>query len=416
MTAGAQTAAVERRAMERADELATFTEEPGRITRAYGTPPLVRAAETVRGWMERAGMAVRVDAVGNVIGRLEPAGASAGTLVLGSHIDSVRNAGRYDGPLGVIVAIAAVEALRERGASLPHAIELVAWIDEEGLRYVTSYLGSRVYTGLFEAAELEETDADGIPLRDAVAAQGGDPGAIMDAVRATGDLLGYLEVHIEQGPVLQAKDLPLGVVTSIAGQSRGHVRFVGEAGHAGTVPMDLRRDALCGAAEMLLEIERLAKSVPGLIGTVGQISARPSAGNVIPGEAAVSFDVRHQDDARRTGAVEELRRFAEQVGERRGLDVDWQTLQEHPAVPCAERLREGLSAAIAARGGTPHEMLSGAGHDAVSMAHLTDVAMLFVRCKDGISHNPAESVREDDVAAAIDVTAAFLERFAPVGA
>jgi allantoate deiminase len=413
MSDGAQAIESAQRTLARADVLAALTEEPGRITRAYGTPSLVRAVAAVSEWMEGAGMTVRTDAVGNAISRWEPAGESAGTLVLGSHVDSVRNAGRYDGPLGVLVAIAAVEALRERGVELPFAVEVVAFVDEEGLRYVTSYLGSRVYVGLFDAAELDELDADGVPLRDAVRQQGGDPDGIADAGRASDDLLGYVEVHIEQGPVLQAEGLPLGVVTSIAGQSRGLVRFVGRAGHAGTVPMHLRQDALCGASELVLAIERLAQERDGLIGTVGQISARPSAGNVIPGDATVSFDVRHQDDAQRRQAVADLRALAEQICERRKLALDWQTLQEHPAVPCAERLAGGLGAAIEQTGGTLHAMPSGAGHDAVSMAELTDVAMLFVRCKDGISHHHDESVQEDDVAAAIDVTATFLERFVP---
>ncbi len=413
MSGAAQAIASAQRTLARADVLAALTEEPGRITRAYGTPSLVRAVAAVSEWMHGAGMTVRTDAVGNAIGRWEPAGESAGTLVLGSHVDSVRNAGRYDGPLGVLVAIAAVEALRERGVELPFSIEVVAFVDEEGLRYVTSYLGSRVYTGLFDVAELDELDSDGVSLRDAVREQGGDPDAIAGAARARDDLLGYVEVHIEQGPVLQAEGLPLGVVTSIAGQSRGLVRFVGRAGHAGTVPMHLRQDALCGASELVLAIERLAQERDGLIGTVGQIWARPSAGNVIPGDATISFDVRHQDDAQRRQAVADLRSLAEQICERRKLALDWQTLQEHPAVPCAERLAGGLGAAIEQTGGTLHAMSSGAGHDAVSMAELTDVAMLFVRCKDGISHHPDESVQEDDVAAAIDVTATFLERFVP---
>jgi allantoate deiminase len=401
------------RTMARADTLATLTEEPGRITRPYGTPSLVRAADDVSTWMQDAGMTVRADAVGNVIGRWEPTDASAGTLVLGSHIDSVRNAGRYDGPLGVLVAIAAVEQLRARDVGLTYAVEIVAFVDEEGLRYVTSYLGSRVYTGLFDVVELDEVDGDGVALRDAVRAQGGDPDAIAAAGRATDDLLGYVEVHIEQGPVLQAENLPLGVVTSIAGQSRGLVRFAGRAGHAGTVPMRLRQDALCGAAELVLAIERMATERDGLIGTVGQISAAPSAGNVIPGESTISFDVRHQDDELRQRACAELRLLAEDISGRRGLLLDWQTLQQHPAVPCAEKLTDALGTAIEASGGTAHAMPSGAGHDAVSMAELTDVAMLFVRCRDGISHHPDESVQLTDVAAAIDVTATFLEHFVP---
>jgi allantoate deiminase len=401
------------RTMARIDRLAALTEEPGAITRPYGTASLSAAADMVAAWMETAGMTVRTDAVGNVIGTWNAGASTRQTFVLGSHIDSVRNAGRFDGPLGVLVAIAAVETLGQRSVQPRFAVEIVAFIDEEGLRYRTSYLGSRVYAGIFDESELDEVDENGIALRSAIQAAGGDPDALAAASRDPLDLIGYLEVHIEQGPVLQEEGIPVGVVTSIAGQSRGLVRFVGRAGHAGTVPMGLRQDALCGAAEFILEVETQAREHPGLIGTVGQISATPSAGNVIPGEATVSYDVRHQDDRERRDACARLRGIAEAICTRRGLELDWQSLQEHSAVPSSERLAAGLEAAVAAVGGTPHAMPSGAGHDTVSMSEITDVAMLFVRCKDGISHHPDESVEEADVAAAIEVTARFLEEFEP---
>lgn len=402
--------------MERADVLAGFTEERGRITRPYGTSSLLDARDAVREWMQEAGLTIRQDAVGNLIGRCEPRAGSNTTFVLGSHIDSVRDAGRYDGPLGVLVALAAVEELRARDQSLPFAIEVVAFIDEEGLRYHASYLGSRVFAGILPEAELAIRDADGVPLADSVRVMRGDPECLAEAARDADDLIGYCEVHIEQGPVLEAEGLPLGTVTSIAGQSRGTVTFRGRAGHAGTVPMDLRHDALCAAAELVLAVEALARDWPGLVATVGQIAVSPGAGNVIPGQATLSFDVRHQDDERRVAACRTLQERAADIARVRGMEADWQTIQQHPATPSASHLIDLLSEAAESVTGTARRMASGAGHDAVSMSHLTDVVMLFVRCRGGVSHHPDESVQQSDVAAAIDALAAFLTLLAREGA
>ncbi len=399
------------RIMECADRLGECTETPGEITRGYGTPALVQARGLVQRWMVDAGLTVRCDEVGNLVGRYE--GDGPGTFVLGSHIDSVCNAGRYDGPLGVLVAIAAVERLYARGERLPFALEVVAFVDEEGLRYHASYLGSRVYAGIFDATELETVAADGRSLAEAVRAMGGDPERLGDARRDPSDLLGYVEVHIEQGPVLEAEDLPVGVVTSIAGQSRGTVTFAGLAGHAGTVPMELRHDALCAASEVVLEIERLAREWDGLVGTVGQHVAGPGAGNVIPDRVVMSFDVRHQDEARKAEACRLLAERAREVGARRGVEVVWETIQEHAAVPSSARLVELLCEASEAVTGTARRMSSGAGHDTVSMAHLTpEVAMLFVRCAGGVSHHPDECVTEADVAVAVEVVDGLLDRLA----
>jgi allantoate deiminase len=402
--------------MERADALAACTDEPGRITRAYGTPALVEARELVRGWMEQAGMAVRQDAIGNLVGRYEADEPGRRAFALGSHIDSVRNAGRYDGPLGVLAAIACVQDLHEAGERLPFAVEVVAFADEEGLRYHAGYLGSRVYAGLFDEAELETTDADGVPLADAVRAMGGDPRALAAARRDGTELLGYCELHIEQGPLLEAEGLAVGVVTSIAGQSRGTVRFVGEAGHAGTVPMALRHDALCAAAELVLAVEATARETGGLVATVGQGVIAPGAGNVIPGEVTLSFDVRHQDDALKAQACRALEREASEIARRRGLTVEWRTIQEHPATPCSAALVAALREAARAVAGSGRLLSSGAGHDPVSMAHITDVVMLFMRCRGGISHHPDESVETGDVALAIDTLLRFLRRLDLQGA
>jgi len=368
------------------------------ITRWYGSRSLVEAADLVAGWMEEAGLAVRRDAVGNVIGRR---GDGEGTFALASHIDTVRDAGRYDGPLGVLLAIEAAAAV---GGEPAFALEVVAFADEEGGRFPLTYLGSRGWAGDLTSDDVELQNGLGERLGDAARAMGGDPGAIA-ARSAPADLLGYLEVHIEQGPVLQEHDLPVGIVTAIAAQSRGIADFRGTAGHAGNTPMRLRRDALAGAAELVLEVERTASATDGLTATVGWIGNEPNVGNVIPGHTRVTYDVRHQNDPTRDRARDELEAAARAIAERRGLALDWRRRDDLPSVPMSPRLRALL--AEAAPGAI--ELGSGAGHDAVTAARLTpEVAMLFVRCKDGISHNPAESVRMDDVAVALEVINRFL--------
>jgi allantoate deiminase len=287
---------------------------------------------------------------------------------------------------------------------------VVGFADEEGLRYHTAYLGSKVLAGAFDPQYLALADAEGIVMADAIRAFGGDPGALHLDQRSGHDLLGYCEVHIEQGPVLEARDLPVGVVSAISGQARLSVGFRGEAGHAGTVPMSMRRDALCAAAEFALAVEALARGKEGLVATLGQLAVEPGASNVIPGRATLSLDVRHMDDAMREQATGQLREEAGQIAGRRRVTLDWQLLQQHPSVPCSPDLTERLARAVEETLGRPALRLpSGAGHDAVTMSGLTQVAMLFVRCKGGVSHNPAESVQVEDVAVAIEVMGRFLE-------
>src|SRR6478672_3608064 len=306
--------------LERADALAACTEEPGRLTRRFATPALAQAGDLVLGWMRDAGMTAGRDAIGNIAGRWASPGlpSAAPTLLLGSHLDTVRDAGRYDGMLGVLVALAVVESRRERGR-LPFAIEVLGFADEEGVRYGTAYLGSSVVAGTFDRSALDRRDADGIAMADAIAAFGGDPAALETARRDPADLLGYVEVHIEQGPVLEAEDLPVGVVTGIAGRTRAEVVFTGVAGHAGTVPMALRRDALAGAAEWIGAVEARGRAVEGLVATVGEATVAPGASNVIPGRVALSVDVRHRDDPVRDASVADLRARAEATAAARGL-------------------------------------------------------------------------------------------------
>jgi allantoate deiminase len=402
--------------MERCDILGSFSEEPTRLTRPFATPSMRRANAVVSEWMRSAGMSVQQDAIGNLIGRYEasPSIAGAKTLLLGSHLDSVRDAGKYDGPLGVMVALACVERLRERGERLPFAIEVIGFADEEGLRYQSAYIGSRAITGTFDLKVLRLKDTEGIPMIDALRAFVGsvDLQALTTPRWQDGELLGYNEIHIEQGPVLEARSLPVGVVSAIAGQSRITVLFTGVAGHAGTVPASLRHDALCAASEFVLAVEALARSTSGLMATVGQLSVQPGASNVIPGQVTLSLDVRHQDDAIRLDACRYLEERMREIAHARSVSFTWQVLQEHRAVPCDQHLQQLWAQAIEQSGYSLLSLPSGAGHDAAVLAELTPIAMLFVRCRAGISHNPAESVTHEDVAVSIKVVERFLHNLA----
>ena len=393
------TSAAARLALQRADELAGFTEEPGRITRPLASPSLAAAMARLREWMEGAGMETRSDALGNLAGRR---GGPGPALMMGSHLDSVADAGRYDGILGVLVGLAVVEALDD---DVP--IELVAFADEEGLRFQSTFLGSRAFVGRLEPDELNLEDPDGVTLGDAIEGPLGDP--LYEGARA------YFEVHIEQGPVLEAAGLPLGVVTAIAGQTRFNLAFDGHAGHAGTTPMDLRRDALAAAAEFVLAAERLANDTPGLVATVGEIGIPHGACNVIPGRVEATLDIRHQDDGVRERAIAILQDEVQAICERRAITASWSVIAAHGATPCTPELVARLAEAVAATGVEVRELPSGAGHDAVTMAGVTDIAMLFVRNAGGISHHPDESVEEADVALAIEAATRFVTALARSG-
>jgi len=389
-----------RAVMERCDILATCSEEPGAITRPFATESMRRVNELVRGWMGEAGMTVTHDNVGNLRARYE--GSGSDVLLLGSHLDSVRDAGRYDGPLGVMVAIAAVQALHDAGTRLPFAIEVLAFADEEGLRFGATYLGSRALAGRLGEEDLRRQDPEGVTMAEAIRAFGGDPERIGDDRWSVERPLGYVEVHIEQGPVLEGLDLPVGVVSAINGQSRYELTFTGEAGHAGTVPMDRRRDALVAAALFVTVVDQ---NEPDLVATVGKLSVRPGAANVIPGEVTLTLDVRSPRDAQRREWCEKFLGVAAEIGRRRNVGVTVAPISERAAVQCSPRINSLLRQAI---GEGAVEVSSGAGHDGVYMSEMTDIGMLFVRCKGGVSHNPAESVEEADVAVAIDVLSRFL--------
>ena len=382
--------------MHRCDELGLITDEPGKLTRTFASPAMRRTNQLVGSWMREAGLQVREDAAFNLLGRWNSPQRGAKTFLLGSHLDTVRDAGKYDGPLGVLAALAVVQLLRERGARLPFNLEVAGFSDEEGVRYQTTYLGSRALAGTLTAADLARIAEK----------------QIVKARRNKNEFLGYAEVHIEQGPVLEQHDLPVGVVTAIAGQSRLRVEFHGVAGHAGTVPMNLRRDALVGAAEFVALVSSVASQKPGLVATVGQISAAPGASNVIPGHVTLTLDVRDQNDSRRQAAVNLLRTKAQAIAKRRGLKLVWTPVQQTVAVQCDKVLTRIFSRCVAQHGLEVLKLPSGAGHDAAALSAICPVAMLFVRCKGGISHNPAESVRTADVGTAVEVLADFVQALA----
>jgi allantoate deiminase len=400
--------------MERADLLARCSDEPGQITRLFGTPAHASAIGIVSGWMKAAGMTVRRDAIGNLIGRYDGGDHDTPALLLGSHVDTVRDAGRYDGVLGVLAAVAVVEAMHAAGRGPQVPLEVVAFADEEGARFGTAFLGSSVLAGRFDRADLSRMDADGISLEEAIREFTGDPAGLGGAARAPESIAGYAEVHIEQGPLLEERGLPLGIVSAISGQTRAALRITGVAGHAGTVPMELRRDALGAAAEIVLAAEALARETAGLVATVGRLTVLPGAPNVIPGAAEFTLDVRHPDDAERTTAVARVRESADRVAAMRGVELSWEELHNEDAVRCDPLLTDLMTGAARAAAGTePLNLPSGAGHDAAVMAAVAPVAMLFVRCAGGVSHHPGESVAEADVALAVDALGRFVEDFDP---
>ena len=403
-----ETRALGVRAQAMIDELAAITAEPGKVMRLYLTPEHKRAADLVDGWMGNAGLTVRMDSAGTVHGLLAAARSgdlAAKRLLVGSHIDTVIDAGRYDGTFGVVAGILAAEQIRARGIALPFALEILAFGDEEGVRYPTTLMSSSALAGSLNAGVLEMTDAAGVTLRSALAAFGVDPERLTAEAYRRDDLIGYLEVHIEQGPVLEQAGQPLGVVTAIASQGRYRAHVRGEAGHAGTVPMAARNDALAGAAEIIAAVEDVARagSRSSLVGTVGEIVVAPGASNVIPGRAEFSIDVRATDDDTRLAAIAEIRQQAREIGQRRALAVAIETVHEKPVVLCSPRLMTAIAAAVrSVTGDAPPELMSGAGHDGQAMIHVTDIGMIFVRCRAGVSHNPLEFVSIDDMGLSVE--------------
>jgi N-carbamoyl-L-amino-acid hydrolase len=392
------------RILDMADRLAQWSEMQGGLTCTYFSKAHQAVAQELRTWMRSAGLRAEIDAVGNVVGRCESTAPGARTLIVGSHYDTVANAGRYDGRLGILTALIVAEELVRARRQLPFHLEVIGFAEEEGVRFSAPYIGSSAIAGRFNAALLQRSDASSVSLGTVLHERSVDLTTIERLARPPQSLRGYLEVHIEQGPQLLERDLPLGVVTSIAGVVRCRISIEGVAGHAGTVPMALRRDAVTAAAEIVLAVERRCAAVPGLVGTVGQIEVPHGLINVIPGRCEFSLDVRATDDATRDAAVADIRAAIEEIAKRRGVTAAITEIARHPVVPCAPAMQQAFAQAVVRAGIAPFHLASGAGHDAEQFAGVTDIGMLFVRCGNGgISHNPLETITADDADIAVRV-------------
>ena len=393
-----ETAKLAENVMARCRKLASFSEDPHGTRRTFLSPPMHDVHREITAWLEPLGTRVSIDAVGNLRALYPGLEVEAPRLLIGSHLDTVPNAGAYDGILGVVLAAALVKGLG--GRKLPYAIELVGFSEEEGVRFGVPFIGSRALVGRIDHELLNLRDAHGVSVKNAIEQFGLNPAEIGRAC-VQSDAIGYLEFHIEQGPVLEKLGLPLAVVDAVAGQSRLEFTFVGRANHAGTTPMGFRLDAVAGAAEWITAVEREAGSVADLVATVGSVETMPGASNVIAAEARLTLDVRHAQDEIRTRTVENLKVKAEEIARRRRLSVRYTERMNQPAVTMDAFLSNQAAEAIRKTGSTPHHMISGAGHDAMILAEQIPAAMIFLRTPGGISHDPAESVAVEDVEKAI---------------
>lgn len=400
-----------RRIMARCDELGAISLPGEGVTRLYLTKEHRRAAETLRRWMEDAGMEARIDEVGNVIGRYHSAAGAGPYLLTGSHMDSVINAGRYDGPLGVLTSLDCVAMLNGQRKRLPFGIEVVAFGDEEGARFRTTLAGSRAVTGHYGDDLRAARDGDGVSMMDALKDFGLDPDQIGKAAHRPGDIIGFIELHIEQGPMLEAKDVAVGVVTAISGQSRSVIRLTGTPNHAGTVPMGMRHDPVLAAAEIALALEQIASAHENTVGTVGFVEVKPGLINVIAGGVSMTLDLRSQLDAVRYAAYARFEAEAKAIAERRGVGIEIEAILDLKSCPCAPAFVRQLENAARSAGQAAITLPSGAGHDGMEMSSVTDIGMIFVRCKGGVSHSPEESVTAGDVAAGAAVLLNFIENF-----
>jgi OHCU decarboxylase len=398
--------------MEWLETIGAWSDAGDGLTCAYLTEAHRRTAAQLADWMREAGMEAHIDAVGNVVGRYPGAQPGAGTLLTGSHYDTVRDGGKYDGRLGILLPIALVRHLHQRGERLPFNLEVIGFAEEEGVRFKSTFLGSSAITGRFNMAQLDQVDANGIAMRQALLDAGHDPAAIATIARDPATLLGFVEVHIEQGPVLLERGLPVGVVTAIAGSSRYLVELTGLASHAGTTPMGMRKDAAAAASEIVLLVERRCSGRGSLVGTVGQLEVPNGSVNVVPGQCRLSLDIRAADDAVRLAAVDDILAGISAICRERQVEERLHKIVEAQAAPCAPRLMEQLGAAVERAGLPRFDLPSGAGHDAMQMAQVTEVAMLFTRCGNGgISHNRLETMTADDAEIAAQVLLDFLRAF-----
>ena len=400
--------------MRQADVLALFSEDAPQITRTYLSEQHKQAGEYLIGLMRRAGMTAGFDALGNIVGRYEAVDTDAPIVMTGSHQDSVRNAGKYDGLFGILTAIACVKDLHDRGKRLPYTLEIVGFGDEEGVRFGATLIGSKAMAGSFEPAWLDKADDKGITMRQALIDFGGDPDGWRDIDRRGKNVVAFVESHIEQGPMLLNEGLAVGVVTAIAGASRLRVAVTGLAGHAGTVPMGSRQDALTAASEMVLFVERYCEGHKGLVGTVGKMTVQPGAINVIPQDVEFTIDVRSGEDAARREAVSAFQSAFDDIAKRRNVTVNTAPFYAANAAPCDGALQEAFAQAISAHGIPVRHLPSGAGHDAMVFPAVAPTAMLFVRCgNNGISHHPDETMTAEDAEIATSALLHFFEHYVP---
>jgi allantoate deiminase len=395
--------------LQQINELAAISGETDMITRVYGSDAFIDAGKKIIAWMQHAGLTTHADNMHNIRARLNCGMPNAQTLLIASHFDTVVNAGKFDGPLGIIMGLDIIENLVQTKTALPFNIELVAFCDEEGVRFHTTYLGSKVMAGSFDKALLSKKDNDGITLKALIKKLGGDPDKLDNDSLAKEDLLGYFEIHIEQGPVLYESGIPVAVVTAIAGQKRAELIFTGVAGHAGTVPMDMRQDALCCAAECITAIETFAiNNKTSIVATVGKLEVSNAASNVVPGQVKCTLDVRSADESALSAACDALNKKMTGICSERNISFEWKSIQETGPVVCDPAISKILKQSIEVAGYEVVELVSGAGHDAVALSVVCPVCMMFVRCFKGISHNPLEDVEIKDIEAAIKVSDNFL--------
>jgi allantoate deiminase len=385
------------RIAERIEKLAKCSTTERGVTRLSFTKESEMANELVGRWMREAGMTVHRDPLNNLIGRYEGTQPDAPALLIGSHLDSVAEGGKYDGILGVISGIEVVQTLFEHNFRPRYPIEVIGFCDEEGTRFHTTLLGSRALSGDFREEDFQAKDENGVSVAAAMKELGLDPSQYRLAARDPSTILGYIELHIEQGPVLERENQACGAVSGIAGASRYHFRVEGKAGHAGTVPISMRKDALVGTSEMIQSIEQIASKYQNIVATVGKLSVYPGASNVIPGVVEGTLDIRHIDDQTREAALVHIVEESKQIWQRRGLVGNFSKIMESPAVNCSGRFVNVIESVLVENGMKPIQIVSGAGHDAMAVASITDVGMIFVRCKEGVSHHPDEFVTVEDM-------------------
>lgn len=396
---------------DRIETLAKISEKSNCLTRTYGSNALRTVTKLVEEWMLDVGLETRIDNIGNIRGRLSATKPTNDVFVIGSHLDTVKDAGKFDGALGFLLALSMVEELIEKNTYLPFNIDIVGFCDEEGVRFTTTYLGSSVLSNTFEEAWLSREDEQGVRLGELIKANGGDCTQILSDGYHTENCLGFYEVHIEQGPVLENEALSVGIVTSIAGQTRVEVKFKGKVGHAGTTPIYLRKDALCAAADFVTLVENYAKNAKGtVIATVGKFLTSPNVSNVIPGDVLCSLDLRSPDNQKMNEGLEALRLKTLALCKERGITLSWDVLQQNESVTCDEQLSALLEKAVGKKNKVL-KLASGAGHDAVMLSKVMPVSMLFVQCKDGLSHHPDEFVEFNDMCIALDVSDTFMDVF-----